>query len=93
MSRFHANTCYTEKVKTRNVTLALPEDVLRRLKLAAVRQDTSLSAMLTRVLESMADEEDGYAEARRGMIQDLKSGYDLGTHGRISWTRESLHER
>ena len=80
-------------MKTRNVTLALPENVLRRLKLAAVKQDTSLSAMLSRVLERMADEEEGYAEAGRGMLKDLKRGYDLGSNGKISWTRESLHER
>jgi hypothetical protein len=80
-------------VKTRNVTLAVPEQLLRRLKIAAVKQETSLSAMLSRALEQMADEEEGYAEARRGMLHDLRNGCDLGTNGRIDWTRESLHER
>jgi len=31
-------------VKTRNVTLSIPEDLLRQLKISAAKQETSLSA-------------------------------------------------
>lgn len=89
----HVKACYTETVKTRNVTLAVPEHLLRRLKIVAAKRETSLSAMLSRTLEQMADSEEGYAEARRGMLANLKEGYALGTKGRIGWTRDSLHER
>lgn len=78
---------------SRNVTLALPEELLRRLKILAARQDTSISALLTATLSDLADQEEGYAEARDAMIGDMERGYDLGTRGRISWTRDSLHER
>jgi predicted transcriptional regulator len=77
----------------RNVTLALPEELLRRLKILAARQDTSISALLTATLSEVADQEEGYAEARDAMIGDMARGYDLGTHGQITWTRDSLHER
>jgi hypothetical protein len=80
-------------VASRNVTLALPEELLRRLKILAARQDTSISALLTATLSDLADQEEGYAEARDAMIGDMERGYDLGTRGRISWTRDSLHER
>jgi predicted transcriptional regulator len=80
-------------VASRNVTLALPEDLLRRLKILAARRDTSISASLAATLAELADQEEGYAEALDGMIRDLERGYDLGTKGRISWTRDSLHER
>jgi predicted transcriptional regulator len=80
-------------VKKRNVTLALPDDFLRQLKIVAARRDTSISAMLTQALRQIADEEDGYAEAQRLMLADLKKGYRLGTHGKIGWTRDDLHER
>ena len=82
-----------KNVKTRNVTLAVPEDLLRQLKVLAARQETSMSQMLTRTLQRMADDEDGYAEARRGMLDDLRRGYNLGTRGKIGWRRDSLHER
>jgi predicted transcriptional regulator len=75
------------------VTLSIPEDLLRQLKITAAKQETSLSAMLTRALRQIADEEDGYAAACRGMVTDLRKGYHLGTHGKIGWTRDDLHER
>ncbi len=80
-------------VNLRNVTLALPEDTLRRLKIAAAKQETSISAMLTALLERLANEEDGYDLACRELISEMKKGYDLGTHGEIGWTRDSIHER
>ena len=78
---------------SRSVTLAIPEELLRRLKILAARQDTSISALLTATLSDLADREEGYTEARVAMIRDMKRGYDLGTGGRISWTRDALHER
>ncbi len=78
---------------SRNVTLALPEDLLRRVKIVAARNDTSISALLTATLCQLADEEEGYAEARNGMLADMARGYDLGTRGVISWNRDSLHDR
>lgn len=80
-------------MKTRNVTLALPEDLLRQIKVAAAQRDTSISAMLTGALRQLAGEEGGYVEARRGMLEDLRRGYDLGTKGKAGWTRNSLHDR
>jgi hypothetical protein len=72
---------------------SLPEDLLRRLKMVAAKQDTSISALLTATLSQLADQEEGYAEARDAMLADLARGYDLGTQGTITWSRDSLHER
>lgn len=82
-----------ESVKTRNVTLALPDDLLRRVKVIAAQRDTSVSAMLTQALRLVAEEQEGYQEARRAMLRDLRRGYNLGTAGKIAWSRDSLHER
>jgi predicted transcriptional regulator len=80
-------------VASRNVTLTLPEEILRRLRILAAQRDTSISALLTTVLSELVDQEDGYAEARDATIRDLERGYDLGTRGQITWTRDSLHDR
>jgi predicted transcriptional regulator len=77
----------------RNVTLSLPDDLLRQLKIAAANRETSVSAMLTRALRQIVDEEEGYAKAQRLMLADLKKGYRLGTRGKAGWTRDDLHER
>jgi hypothetical protein len=58
----------------------------------AAKRDTSIPALLTRALERIADGK-GYADARRGMLNDLRKGYELGTHGKTRWTRDSVHDR
>ena len=65
----------------------------RRVKMLAAKQDRSISALLTATLSQLADQEEGYGEARDGMLADLSRGYDRGTHGAITWNRDSLHER
>ena len=80
-------------VKTRNLTVALPDELVRRLKVIAAQRESSISRLLTEALSKVADEEAGYQAAKEGMLRDLRTGYDLGTHGRISWTRDSLYER
>ena len=57
------------------------------------KQDMSGSEMAIEALRQIADEEKRYSEAQQGMLEDLERGYDLGTHGKIGWTRDDLHER
>jgi hypothetical protein len=80
-------------VKTRNVTLALPEKLVKRIKVVAAQRDTSISAMLASQLQQLVDEDDGYDVAFRELMSDLRRGYDLGTHGQLNIDRDSLHER
>lgn len=77
----------------RNVTLSLPVRVLRQIKRIATRRQTSLSRLLTQALEDMAAREDGYGQARARHEGWLQKAADLGTQGRIEWSRETLHER
>ena len=87
----HVKTGYTEFVVKRNITLALPEDLIRRMKIVAAKRDTSISALLAATISQLADEDEGYTEARDAMLADLTRGYPLGTRGEITWTRDSLH--
>ncbi len=80
-------------MKTRNVTLSLPENLLRRVKVVAAQRETSISRLLTEALTALVDREEGYAQAQRRHLALLRRGLTLGTRGRASWTRESLHER
>ena len=73
--------------------MSVPDELLRRLKIIAAKEETSISAMLTRALQRIVDDEDGYVEAQRRMLADLKKGYNLGTRGKAMWTRDELHER
>jgi hypothetical protein len=76
-----------------NVTLSVPKDILRKAKLLAVRRNTSLSGLLTRTLEELVNQDEGYEEAKRRHLEMLEKGFNLGTQGKITWTREELHGR
>lgn len=80
-------------MKTRNVTLALPDELVKKVKILAAQRDTSISAMLAAQLQRLADEEDGYLAAMDDLMADLRRGYNLGTQGQIQSDRDSLHER
>jgi len=41
----------------------------------------------------MVGEKDEYERARRRFLARMKKGYNLGTNGRVTWTRDELHER
>lgn len=76
-----------------NITLSLPRRLLRRLKIVAARRETSVSGLITGLIEDIVSREDEYEEARKSAATRLKRGWDLGTGGRASWTRDELHER
>jgi len=79
-------------METQNVTLAIPKETLRKAKLIAVQRHMSLSRLLTKSLEEMASESDGYEAARKSNLARFGK-YDMGTNGKITWTRDELHER
>ncbi|MCP9485495.1 MAG: hypothetical protein MSC30_06520 [Gaiellaceae bacterium MAG52_C11] len=77
----------------RNVTLALPVDTLQRLRVLAAERGTSISRVLTETLDEILDRDSGYERARKRSLMNLERGWNLGTNGRIDWTRDDLHER
>lgn len=80
-------------MKTQNVTLSLPKDLLRKAKRLAVERNSSLSGLLADALEELIENEDGYDKARQDYVNWLQEGRNLGTGGKVTWTRDELHER
>ena len=78
---------------TQNITLALPTALLKRAKRVAAERETSVSALLAEALASAVDDVERYRAARRRHVAGLGTALDLGTRGRASWTRDSLHDR
>lgn len=79
--------------KTQNITLSLPKDLLQKIKHIAIDKQTSVSGLLTQVLEEIVKKEDLYEKARLHHINILENGFDLGTEGKISLDRDDLHGR
>jgi predicted transcriptional regulator len=81
------------RVEKQNVTLSLPREMVRQVKVIAAQRDTSISGLMVEKLKEIVDEEHGYEEARERSLDRLREGFDLGTAGRMSWTRDESHER
>ena len=59
----------------------------------AAEQDTSVTAIMEKLLSDYATHHEGYRQARQDHLELIRAGLDLGTDGVASWTREDLHER
>lgn len=75
-----------------NLTLSIDEGLLRRARIRALEQDTSINALVRDYLECLAGPVTGQS-AVRGILElaaSSKSG--SGAAGR-TWTRDELYER
>jgi hypothetical protein len=82
-----------EKKDGRNITLYLSRSLIQKAKVMAVKEDKSLSAFMTDALEEKVKKESGYKKAKKRQLKLLEKGFDLGTQGKISLSRDKLHER
>jgi hypothetical protein len=76
-----------------NITLSIPKELLRKIKHIAIEKQISISALLTKTLEEIAQKEDTYEKAKKHHLSILETGFELDTCGKINWQREDLHER
>jgi hypothetical protein len=80
-------------METQNITLSLPKRTLKKIKQIAAQRQTSVSSLLSELLEQVADQETGYARARQRQLAWLEKGFDLGLKEKQPASREELHER
>jgi hypothetical protein len=73
-----------------NITLALDQALIGKLKTLAADRQTSVSGLLRAELERLVARNERFEQARRSALADLDSGLDLG--GRPA-SRNALHER
>ncbi len=74
-----------------NLTLAVDDQLLRRARLRALEQGTSVNALLRDYLEVFA----GLGKARRQAVSELldMSSRAESRRGDSRWTRDQLHDR
>lgn len=80
-------------MERQNITLSIPRDLLRQAKHLAVERGTSLSGLLAEYLRRAVKEDLAYRQARKRLLHRLEHGYDLGTGGQSTWSRDELYER
>lgn len=74
-----------------NITLSLDKELMRKTRVLAAQQGTSISGLLRRYLEQLLNEEETYEAARQHALTLLERGFHLG--GKIPCLRERWHER
>lgn len=77
---------------SRNLTLTLPSELVRRAKIVAATRDTSVSALVAELLERATREEDDYAEAWRAERELMTAGLPMRV-GHVTWSRDDVHAR
>jgi hypothetical protein len=78
---------------TANVTLSLPQGLLRKFRIYAATRNQSMTAIMTESIRLMVDEEDRAEKAKSRFLKRIRNAPDRGTKGVISWSRGELHER
>lgn len=73
-----------------SLTIAVDPDVLKRARMRAIQEGTSVNAVLRRHLEAFAGV-DGRAESVRALVALARRA--RSRRGRRTWTRDELHER
>jgi plasmid stability protein len=80
-------------IRTRNLTVNLPEQLLRQLRVCAAVRNQSMTSLVKLAIRKIVDEDGEAEKAKKRLIARLRNAPDIGLQGKISWTREELHER
>ncbi len=76
----------------RNLTIQLDEATIQAAKEVAVRRNTSVSGLVTQVLEELVREDIRYREAMKVAIDAMYYGEKTLGGGRVTWSRDELYE-
>lgn len=89
-ARAPQNPCYTD-VAVANLTITVDDALLKRARMRALEQGTSVNALLRDYLEAYA----GSARQQQDALADLLglSAAATSRRGSATWTRDDLHDR
>ena len=65
-------------VATQNLTLKLPAETIRKVKVVAAERGASISALVAQKIEELVGEDAEYQAAKRRALEWLKQGWHLG---------------
>jgi hypothetical protein len=77
---------------TRNVTLAIDAELLKKARKIAVDKDTTVTGLIRNYLETLIEKE---GKSKKETISELVKLLDHSNArvGKKTWSREDLHER
>jgi predicted transcriptional regulator len=87
-------------VVSRNLTVQLDEDVIRRAKALAARRGTSVSALVAQQINALTEADERYQRARESalrMLRGIREEHGRHAHdapsesGERGWTRDEIY--
>lgn len=77
---------------TKNVTMAIDADLLRKARKIAVDKDMTVTGLIRNYLENLVEQE---GKSKKETISELVELLDRSNAevGKKTWSRENLHER
>ena len=87
------DTLINVKQRIQNVTLSLPEPLLRKFRVYAAERNQSMTALMAEAIRKLMDEDNPLEAAKRRLIKQIHNAPDWGTGGNITWTRDQLYDR
>ena len=75
-----------------NITLAIEDDIIKKVRKLAVERDTTLTAMVRSMLVQLAARQDLKTEEIIAQLRESFATADVRL-GPRTWSREDLHDR
>jgi hypothetical protein len=77
----------------KNITIGVPEGLLNEFRVYAASQGISMNQLLETAMRKMMAQAPDDEARRRRILARLENPPNLGTNGKITWTRDEIHER
>ena len=77
----------------RNLTIHLPEQLIRHLRVCAAIRNQSMTTVVKGAIERTLVEDSVRETAASRLIRRLQNAPDRGIGGKVSWTRDEIHDR
>jgi hypothetical protein len=74
-----------------NVTIKIDKDLLRKIRVIAAEEGTSISGLVTEAFEERSTKSERYEQARKRALALMNSGVQLNWEKPLS--RDEVHER
>lgn len=80
-------------MEMQNITLSLPKSTIRKVKILAARQNSSISRLVAQALEEIVEKDSAYEEAKERQLKLMEKGFDMGFGLAGLPSRDEIHER
>ena len=76
-----------------SVTLSLSIPLMRKFRVYAAERNQSMTSLMEEAIVKLMDQQTQRDAARRRFLERARNAPARGTGGKVTWTRDEIHER